>query len=72
MGADRLAAIEQWDRHSDLVVVPEDADFRDLGFGGFVEDAISELRDIVAGDGAEAGTADDALGLIIRLSRSGQ
>jgi len=72
MGADRLAAIEQWDRHSDLVVVPEDADFRDLGFGGFVEDAISELRDIVAGDGTEAGAADDALGLIIRLSRSGQ
>ena len=68
--AERLAALEMWDRHTDLAVMPDDDDFRDLGFGGFVAEAVSELREIASGETGRAETAKDALGLLFRLSRS--
>lgn len=55
-----------WDRHTDLVVVPADGEFTDLGLGGFAADAVEELVSAArAGDGAD--DAHAALALLLRL-----
>ena len=41
---DLLAAIETWERHSDLVVIPDDADLDHFGLSGFASDALTELH----------------------------
>ena len=41
---DLLAAIERWDSHSDLVVIPDDVDLDHFGLSGFADDALNELR----------------------------
>jgi hypothetical protein len=38
-----FAWIGLWDRHCDLAVVPDDAEFCDLGIGGFAASAVAEL-----------------------------
>ena len=64
-----FAWVGRWERHNDLVVVPEDGEFDDLGIGGFAADAVQELMATARGDGAQdAQTAQDALGLLLRLS----
>ena len=64
---DLYAAVNLWERHTDLAVVPEDADFADLGLAGFAESAVATLRVQAAGAGADASTARDALALLVRL-----
>ena len=41
---DLLAALETWERRSDLVVVPDSLDVDRLGLSGFARDALEELR----------------------------
>jgi len=66
---DLLGALEEWERHTDLVVRPDDDDFSDLGLSGFAQTASERLRALAAADGAEAVAARDALGLLVRLAR---
>jgi len=69
---DLFAALELSARHSDLVVVADDDDFRDLELAGFARDAVATLRARAAGGGEEAEAAREALGLLVRLAgRSG-
>lgn len=58
-----------WKRHTDLVVIPADGEFTDLGIGGFAADAVEELVAAARG-GADRAAADDAhaaLALLLRL-----
>ena len=64
--ADLLAAIETWGRHSELVVIPDDADLDHFGLSGFASDALAELH-MMAGQGEQAPVARDALALLYRL-----
>ena len=71
--ADLLAALETWERRSELVVVPDDSDIESLGLSGFAHDALSDLQDVAqSGDGSAAVTASDALALLHRLVRPAQ
>lgn len=65
---ERFGAIEQWERHTDLAVVPDDADFADLDLSGYAADALADLRARAATEGPDTGTARDALGLLVRLA----
>jgi DNA repair exonuclease SbcCD nuclease subunit len=66
----RLGAMEQWERHRDLVVVADDADFADLDLSGFARVALDRLRQTATGAGDDATAARDALGLLVRLAAS--
>lgn len=66
---DLFAAIEVSERASDLAVVAGDADFADLEVSGFARAALDDLRARASAGGAEAATARDALGLLLRLAR---
>jgi DNA repair exonuclease SbcCD nuclease subunit len=65
---DRFAAIEEWERHADIAVIPDDADFADLDLGGYAAEAVDDLRRRAAGTGGDARTAADALALLVRLA----
>lgn len=66
--ADRLAGLQHWARHSDLVVRAEEDELADLGVGGYADAAVAELAALAAGDGPDAAAARDALGLVFRLA----
>jgi DNA repair exonuclease SbcCD nuclease subunit len=65
--SDVFAALEE--REDDLVVVPDDADFADLGFSGFADATVERLRSKIAEAGHEGAIARDALMLLLRLAR---
>ena len=65
--ADLLAAIETWERNSELKVILDDADRDHLGLSGFASDALAELRVMAAEQGDQAPVAPDALALLYRL-----
>jgi hypothetical protein len=65
---DLFASLHLWQRHSDLVVVPEDADFADLQLSGFAQAAVARLREMATGANDQANTARDALALLVRLA----
>jgi hypothetical protein len=60
--------LTSWDSQTDVVVVPADGEFDDLGIGGFAAAAVDELvataRD---DDGEQADDARAALALLLRL-----
>jgi hypothetical protein len=62
-----FAGLDSWDRHSNLVVIPADDEFDDLGIGGFAADAVAELMGVARSDDAGAGAARGALALLLRL-----
>ena len=67
-----FAWLDLWERHTDLVVVPADSEFSDLGIGGFASAAVDELVATARGDDATAaGDAQAALALLLRLSDRG-
>ena len=70
--SDLLAALEVWERHTDLVVLPDDEDFADLGLGGFVVSTIADLKELASQSSESGGAAQDALALLYRLSGAGQ
>jgi len=64
---DLFAAFEV--REDNLLVLPDDADFSDLGFSGFAEATVQRLRGKIAEGGDEGAAARDALMLLFRLAR---
>ena len=64
--ADLLGALETSERHSDLVVIPDEADLDHFGLSGFAQEALIDLREM-AESGEHAPTARDALALLYRL-----
>jgi len=66
--ADLLGALELWERRSDLLVLPDDADFDRLGLSGFAAGAVEDLRAAGLGPGDDALVARDALRLLYRLA----
>ncbi len=56
-------------REDDLLVLPDDADFADLGFSGFAGETVQRLRSKIAEGGDEGSVARDALMLLLRLAR---
>ena len=68
-----FASLRVWDSHSDLVVVPADGEFTDLGIGGFAAAAVGELVEAARATGGEAACdAQAALALLLRLTERGQ
>ncbi len=64
-----FAAIERWERRTDLAVRLGEDDLAELDLSGFARDAAEELAETAAGDDEEeADTARDALGLLHRLA----
>lgn len=60
-----------WERHTDLAVVPADGEFDDLGIGGFAAAAVDELVATARGAAEDAGDAQAALALLLRLADRG-
>lgn len=67
--ADLLAALESWERRSDLVVAPDDVDLDQMGLSGFAQEALVDLRQM-AESGDKSREAQDALELLYRLART--
>ncbi|MCL6107063.1 MAG: DNA repair exonuclease [Actinobacteria bacterium] len=67
---DVFAAVDVND--DDLMVVPDDEDFSDLGFSGFAGKTVEQLRASMDVKGPEAENSRDALMLLLRLSGSGE
>ena len=65
--ADVLAALETWERRTDLVVIPDDSDLDHFGLSGFAREALIDLREM-AESGEQALAARDALGLLYRFA----
>ncbi len=57
------------DREDALLLVPDDADFANLGFSGFADGTVQRLRSKIAQGGDESVVARDALMLLLRLAR---
>jgi len=64
---DVFAAIDV--REDELLVLPDDADFADLGFSGFADATVKALRARIDEGGKEGALARDALMLLLRLAR---
>ena len=64
--ADLLAALETWERRSDLAVIPDDTDLDHFRLSGFAYQALLDLAQM-AESGDQAVTARDALALLHRL-----
>ena len=56
-------------RENDLLVMPDDTDFTDLGFSGFADGAVQRLRAQIEEGGDTSTAARDALMLLLRLAR---
>ena len=63
------ASLNTWERHTDLVVAPDEADLAALEVSGYARAALDELRAEATGSGAAAVVAGDALNLLYRLAR---
>jgi DNA repair exonuclease SbcCD nuclease subunit len=62
-----FAALTSWDSQTDVVVVPADGEFDDLGIGGFAAAAVDELVATARDGGEQAEDARAALALLLRL-----
>jgi len=65
---DLFAALETWERSTDLAVLPDAGEFGDLDLTGFALETLTELREQAMGDDGRALVARDALGLLYRLA----
>ena len=65
---DLFAALEIWEQHTDLVVLPDQLDLDKLGLAGFARATAQELQATASSNGADAATARDALALLYRLT----
>lgn len=66
-----FAGLGTWERHTNLVVMPSDDEFDDLGIGGFAAEAVAELKEAARSDGSAAAAARGALALLLRLKGEG-
>ena len=53
----------------DLLVIPNDTDFTNLGFSGFADATVKRLREKIDQGGPEGAVARDAFMLLLRLSK---
>lgn len=53
----------------DLLVIPNDTDFTDLGFSGFADATVKRLREKIDQGGTEGAVARDAFMLLLRLAK---
>ena len=67
---DLFAGFEIRDR--DLVMIPDDSDFAELGFSGFADKTLDRLRAQIDAEGSDAEVARDALMLLVRLAKGAQ
>lgn len=67
-----FAAVQAWERRTDLVVTPDESDFGDLALSGFAASALEELKETAVNGRTGAEAAQNALGLLYRLVRSVQ
>lgn len=70
--ADIYASVLFADAGNDLVVVPDSQDFGDLALVGASRSAVDELVHQAGAETTDARVAQDALGLLYRLTRSGR
>lgn len=70
--SDLFAALETWERQTDLAILPDDRDLRELGLTGFAADTLEELRVQASAEGEPAEVAQDALSLLYRLAGGGR
>jgi hypothetical protein len=56
-------------QEDDLLALPDDADFADLGFSGFADGTVQRLRTKIAEGGDQGEVARDAIMLLLRLAR---
>lgn len=64
-----LASLDAWEKRSDLVVAPDEADLDALAVSGYVRETLDELSVEAAGSGEAAVVARGALNLLYRLAR---
>jgi len=55
-------------RMGNLIVIPEDDDFTDLGFSGFASNTVKRLRSNIEDSGPNGVSSRDALALLVRLA----
>ncbi len=65
--SDLLAALESWERRSELAVIPDDVDLDGFGLSGYAHEALGDLREM-AESGEQAVAVHDALALLHRLA----
>jgi len=65
----QFAAVEQWERHTDLAIVPGDEDLGAMQLGGYAREALQSLLAASHGAGETSETARDALTLLYRLAK---
>lgn len=63
----RLGALRRWERHWELLAVPDEHDLEAMDVGGFVAGAVQELREAAGAGGEDGARAGDALALLHRL-----
>ena len=67
-----FAWLGPWERHTELMVMPADGEFTDLGLGGFAAAAVEELVATARlGENVTADDAQAALALLLRLADKG-
>lgn len=69
--SDLFAALETWERQTDLAILPDDQDLQELGLTGFAADTLEELRIQASSEGAIGEMGQDALSLLYRLVGGG-
>ncbi|WP_462418500.1 metallophosphoesterase family protein [Kytococcus sp. Marseille-QA3725] len=70
--SETFAAAFPWERHTDVVVVPQDAELTDVGIGGYVARAAADLEEQAESGGEGAAAASDALRLLYRYATAGE
>ena len=70
--AEVFGALEHPERHRDITIVPQPSDIEDLPLSGYAAIARDRIAERAKGDGDQARTAADALGLLVRLSEQGR
>ncbi len=65
---DLFAALETWERRSDLVVVPDDDDMSNLVVSGFAREALEDLAELAESPDERSVVARDAMALLHRLA----
>ena len=69
--ADLFAALETWERQTELVVLPDEQDLQELGLTGFAAATLEELRAQASTGSEQAAVAQDAMSLLYRLAGGG-
>lgn len=62
------AAIDVWERESQIVLKPTDSDLQKLSLGGFAKEALDKLRAMASDSSQDRAMAQDAISLMYRLS----